>query len=192
MSKIKLALFASGTGSNVLNIINYFSSNQEIEVDCVISNNAEAGALNHGLEAEIDTFLFAKSELEDGEVVALLKERGVDLVVLAGFLLKIPAHLVESYPNKIINIHPALLPSYGGKGMYGMNVHNAVISNKDSKSGITIHLVNEFYDEGAILEQHTVELVEDESTESLVKKIHVLEQAHFPKAIETYILNLNN
>ena len=188
MMKAKLALLASGTGTNVRNIIAHFDGHDAILVDCVIANKPEAGALNFGLEKDIDTFVFSKGEFNDGSVLELLKERGVTHVVLAGFLLMIPKDIVAHYEDRILNIHPALLPSYGGKGMYGMNVHNAVYENKESVSGITIHLVNEEYDKGRVLAQFEVN-VEGEDPDGISSKVRELEQKYFPGVIEDYLTN---
>ena len=145
---MNIALFASGTGSNVYNIIQYFKSNHLINVVAVLSNKSNAGALNHAKNAGIPSLTFSKKDFTSAITVEeFLAERKVDLIVLAGFLLKVPESLIDLYPNKIINIHPALLPNYGGKGRYGMHVHNAVIAAQEKKSGITIHLVNENYDD---------------------------------------------
>ncbi|MCB9189565.1 MAG: phosphoribosylglycinamide formyltransferase [Flavobacteriales bacterium] len=186
----KLALLASGTGTNVKNIIAHFEGNEDISVDCVISNKMNAGALDFGLEKDIDCFVFTKGEFMDGSVQELLEERGITHIVLAGFLLKIPEDLVSKFQDRIINIHPALLPNYGGKGMYGMNVHNAVYSNKDKVSGITIHLVNEEYDKGRTLAQFEVN-VEGENPEGISAKVRQLEQLYFPGVIEDYIRSNN-
>jgi phosphoribosylglycinamide formyltransferase-1 len=184
--KAKLALLASGTGTNVRNIIAHFEGHSEVSVDCVIANKTEAGALNFGLEKDIDSFVFSKSEFEDGSVLEILQEREVTHVILAGFLLKIPEAMVVAFPDRMLNIHPALLPSYGGKGMYGMNVHKAVFENKESKSGITIHLVNEEYDKGRILAQFDVDVVGCDP-EEISLRVRALEQKYFPHVIEDYI-----
>ncbi|CAG5077646.1 phosphoribosylglycinamide formyltransferase [Parvicella tangerina] len=184
--KAKLALLASGTGTNVRNIIAHFENNDAITVDCVITNKSDAGALNFALEKDIDAFVFSKAEFNDGSVLELLKERGVTHVILAGFLLMISPALVDHFKDRILNIHPALLPNYGGKGMYGMNVHNAVYENKESKSGITIHLVNEEYDKGKILAQFEVD-IEGCSPEEISSRVRDLEQQYFPGVIEDYI-----
>lgn len=184
--KAKLALLASGTGTNVRNIIAHFEGNDDIVVDCVIANKSTAGALNFALEKDIDCFVFYKDEFEDGTVLQLLKKRDVTHVILAGFLLKIPDEIIEAYPERILNIHPALLPNYGGKGMYGMNVHNAVYENKDSVSGISIHVVNEEYDKGKIIAQFEVN-IEGCDPEEISSRVRELEQKYFPGVIEDYI-----
>ena len=167
----KLALFASGTGSNVKNIISYFKNTSEIFIDCVISNKMDAGALNHARKADISSFVYSKTDLESGVVTEKLIERGVTHIVLAGFLLKIPSNLINRYPKQIINVHPSLLPKYGGAGMYGMNVHRAVVAAGEVKSGISIHLVNEIYDDGEILAQFEVEIDMYDSPEKVAAKV---------------------
>ena len=188
---MNIALFASGTGSNVYNIIQHFKSNDFINVVAVLSNKTDAGALNHAKNAGVQSLTFSKKEFTSAITVEeFLAAKKVELVVLAGFLLKVPESLIDLYPNKIINIHPALLPNFGGKGMYGMNVHNAVIAAKEKKSGITIHLVNEKYDDGATIAQFECDLNEHDTPQSLAQKVRVLEKAHFPKTIEEYILKI--
>lgn len=186
---MNIALFASGAGSNVYNIIHYFKQNEGINVVAVLSNKKDAGALGHADDAGVPTFSFTKDEFSSSNKVdEFLNERKVDFLVLAGFLLKVPQRLISCYPNKIINIHPALLPNYGGKGMYGMKIHNAVIKARESKSGITIHLVNEHYDEGAQIDQFECSVNGSDTVQTLAKKISVLEKAHFAKTIEKYII----
>ncbi len=188
---MNIILFASGTGSNVYNIIQHFKSNDLINVVAVLCNKADAGALNHAKNAGIPTLTFSKEAFVSSIIVEeFLAERKADLLVLAGFLLKVPESLIDLYPNKIINLHPALLPDYGGKGMYGMNVHNAVIAAKEKKSGITIHLVNERYDEGATIAQFECSLSEMDTPQTLAQKVSVLEKSYFPKTIEEYILKI--
>lgn len=185
---IRLALFASGAGSNVYNIIEYFKKNKGVEIVAVLSNNPEAGALNHAQNAGIETLIFSRQEFfNTDKVLNFLREKMVDNIILAGFLWKIPENMIIEYPNKIINVHPALLPKYGGKGMYGSNVHKAVVAAKEKESGITIHQVNENYDEGAIIAQYTCSLDTDETSETLAKKIHILEKEYFPETIEKFI-----
>ena len=185
---MNIALFASGTGSNVYNIIQHFKAKDLINIVAVLSNNEDAGALNHAKKENISTLIFSKEEfISSIKVEEFLAEKKVDLVVLAGFLLRVPETLLDLYPNKIINVHPALLPNYGGKGMYGMHVHNAVIAAKEKKSGITIHLVNEKYDDGAAIAQFECSLSESDSAKGLAEKISILEKSHFPKTIEEYI-----
>jgi len=149
---IRIAIFASGSGSNAQNITEYFSKNPNISISLILANKPDAYVLKRADNLNIPSFIFSNKELQNTEIVInKLKEFDIDFIVLAGFLLKIPSSLTTAFPNKIINIHPALLPKYGGKGMYGINVHNAVVENKEKESGITIHFVNENYDEGQII-----------------------------------------
>ena len=185
---IRLALFASGTGSNVYNIIQYFKDREDVEVVSVLSNKESAGALNHAKNAGIDTLVFNKQDFSASDnVLNYLKSKKVDFVVLAGFLWKIPSSMVTEFESKIINVHPALLPKYGGKGMYGANVHKAVLESGDQESGITIHKVNENYDEGATIAQYTCGIDQGETMVSLTAKIHELEKEYFPRTIDNYI-----
>jgi len=180
-----IAIFASGEGTNAQRIIDYFKNSEKVNVTLVVSNKETANVLNRAKAASIETYLLNKSNfLESDSTIQFLKSKNIDLIVLAGFLWMIPENLVKAFPNKIINIHPALLPKFGGKGMYGMNVHRAVIEAKEKQSGISIHFVNEHYDEGEIISQHTCAISENDSPESLAGKIHDLEYEFFPKAIE--------
>ncbi len=191
MKSIKIALFASGTGSNVYNIIQHFKSNASVEVVAVLSNKPSAGALNHAKNADIPTLVFNREEFyQSNKVENYLKEKETDYVILAGFLWKIPESLVNQFEGKMLNVHPALLkemPQFGGKGMYGMNVHNAVIASGQTMSGITIHQVNEKYDDGAIVESFKCDITAEDTAESLAQKIHGLEKTHFPTTIEQFI-----
>lgn len=180
----KIVIFVSGNGSNMENIITYFQSMDHIKITRVYSNKKDCGGINKAQKRNVPTFVFDKTSFTDGSLLAQLKEDNPSLIVLAGFLLKMPASITNQFENKIINIHPSLLPKYGGKGMYGKYVHEAVISNKEKTSGITIHYVNEHYDEGNIIAQFTCELNENETTDSLTQKIHALEMTHFPKVIQ--------
>jgi len=185
----KIAIFASGSGTNAENIIKYFNDNNNIEISLVLSNKKDAYVLQRAKNNNIQSFIFSSKDLQNTSIVLdKLKEEEIDFIVLAGFLLKIPQQIIEAYPNKILNIHPALLPKYGGKGMYGDFVHKAVIANKEKESGITIHFVNDKYDEGAIVFQAKCCIEESDTPESLAQKIHHLEYEHFPKIIEKVIL----
>ncbi len=177
-------LFASGAGSNVENIIHYFKNNASISVAGVFSNNPNSKALEKASRQHISTFLFQQNELSDGTVASILNDINPDLIVLAGFLLKFPLSIISEYPNKIINIHPALLPKYGGKGMYGIRVHQTILENNELTSGITIHYVNEHYDEGEFIFQTIVNIENCDTAEAIAEKIHLLEYEHFPKEIE--------
>jgi len=183
-----IAIFASGSGTNAENICEYFKDNTFINISLILTNNSYAGVIERAKNYNIDTFIFNREMFYmSDEINKLLESRNIDLVVLAGFLWLVPENLIRSYPNKIINIHPALLPKYGGKGMYGMNVHNAVIANKEAQSGISIHLVNEEYDDGQIIFQAKCEISPNDTPDTLAKKIHSLEYKHFPTVINTFI-----
>ena len=180
----KILLFASGTGSNVENIINYFKNNPDIIIVGVFTNNPHAKVLDKAKIYNVPSLVFNRSELNEGLVLNKVNELQPDLIVLAGFLWKFPEHIIAVYPNKIINIHPALLPKYGGKGMYGMKVHETVLENKEKETGITIHYVNEHYDEGEFILQKKVNIESCVSAEEIVAKVQELEHKHFPEVIE--------
>lgn len=183
-----IALFASGNGTNAENIIRYFTNNNTNKIKLVLTNNPDAYVLERIKPFNIDSFVFSGKDLRSSEkVLAKLKENKIDFIVLAGFLLKIPDNILAVYGDKIINIHPALLPKFGGKGMYGMNVHRAVIDSKEKESGITIHYVNKNYDEGTIIFQAKCKVTTEDTPETLAQKIHQLEQLHFPIIIEKVI-----
>jgi phosphoribosylglycinamide formyltransferase 1 len=183
MNVKKIALFVSGSGTNAQNIINYFSDNKLIKVDSVWSNNPKAYALTRAANLGVQTFVLNRHQLyETDEVVQTLKERTIDLIVLAGFLWLIPENLISNF--KIINIHPALLPKYGGKGMYGMKVHQTVRENGDKETGITIHFVNSEYDCGEVIFQAKCPVLPSDTPEDIAQKVHSLEYEHFPKVIE--------
>lgn len=178
-------IFASGNGTNAQSIIDRFADSNSIQVSLILSNNPKAKVLERATKSGIpamsfNKFAFAKA----GQIQSILNQKKPDLIVLAGFLWKIPSFLIEDHPNNIINIHPALLPNYGGKGMYGMNVHRSVIENKEKESGITIHYVNENYDEGAIIKQATCVISPEDTADDLAAKIHLLEQQHFAATIK--------
>jgi phosphoribosylglycinamide formyltransferase-1 len=186
--KTNIAVFASGAGTNAANIIQYFKQTQSANVALIVSNNSNAGVLNIAEQNNIPSLIIEKEKFFRGDgYVPELKSFEIDFIVLAGFLWKIPTPVINAYPNKIINIHPALLPKYGGKGMYGNFVHEAVLSAKDKESGITIHFVDEFYDNGKTIFQTTCPVYENDTTESLAKRIHELEYRYFPKVIEELI-----
>jgi phosphoribosylglycinamide formyltransferase-1 len=187
----KLAIFASGSGSNAENICNYFAESSDIEVVLICTNKRDALIVKRANKLSIPVCVFTKYELNNFvDLHKKLQSIGVDIVILAGFLLKLPAIMVDSYPNRIINIHPSLLPKYGGKGMYGSNIHKAVIKNKETESGISIHFVNQNYDEGKIILQKKCSISASESVETLIHKIHKLEHNYFPGAIEKTIKKL--
>ena len=179
----KIALFASGSGTNAQNIIEYFSENKNVMVDSVWTNKPDAFVLERAKKHNIESFVFTKDEFRNtNKVVDSLKNRGVDLIVLAGFLWLIPNNLIQKF--RIINIHPALLPKYGGKGMYGINVHRSVVDNKDKESGITIHYVNEKYDDGEIIFQAKCAVLPTDTPDEVATKVHQLEYIYFPEVIE--------
>jgi len=180
----KIILFASGSGSNAENIIKYFQEKKTAEVVAVFSNNPNAKVLEKASNLQVETYVFTKEELNSGKVLQKTNQFQPDLIILAGFLWKFPDDIVANYPNRIINIHPALLPKYGGKGMYGMNVHRRVFENKDSHSGISIHFVNENYDEGAMIFQAEVLVENCQTPEEIAIKVQELEHIHFPEVIE--------
>jgi phosphoribosylglycinamide formyltransferase-1 len=180
----KIVIFASGSGTNAENIIKYFENKAIATVVAVFTNNPNAKVIERAKNFQIPTEIFTKEELIQGKVLQKIIGFAPDLIVLAGFLLKLPKSIIESYPNTIINIHPALLPKYGGKGMYGMNVHRAIVENKEKETGITIHFVNENYDEGNVIFQKSVVLSPTDSPETVAEKIHELEQDNFPQVIE--------
>lgn len=185
----KLILLASGEGSNVENIIKYFELNSNIEVVLVAGNNKKAYVFERVKKYDIDTFVFDKNFF-DKKFIDIIEKYNPNLIVLAGFLWKIPEFIINKYPNQIINIHPSLLPKYGGKGMYGLNVHEAVIKNKEKKTGISIHLVNQNYDEGNIIFQSQINISHDDTINSIASKVQLLEKEHFPRVIEEYLLKL--
>ena len=181
----RIVIFASGSGTNAGNIIKYFQKNNLAKVTLVLSNKSTANVLDRAKKLSVPSETFNKSELINSDRIAsILRRESPDLIVLAGFLLKFPKIILKDFPNKVINIHPALLPKYGGKGMYGMLVHESVVKNKESETGITIHYVNENYDEGTIIFQKSFQLSENDTSESVAHKIHELEYEFLPKVIE--------
>lgn len=182
-----IAIFASGSGTNAQRIIEYFSASKEIFVDSLWSNNENAYALIRAEKLGIETFTFEQEEFyRSNEILDRLTDRRIDMIVLAGFLWLVPRNLTELFT--VINIHPALLPKYGGKGMYGMNVHKAVLASKDKESGISIHRVNARYDEGDIIFQATCPIIRGDTPESIAAKVHELEYLHYPRVIEEVLL----
>lgn len=185
---IRIAIFASGSGSNAENIANYFSKSREVDISLFLTNNANAFVLERAKKLGIKSKVFTKDEfLKTDDILRFLLENDINFIVLAGFLLKMPENIIKVFPNKIINIHPALLPKYGGKGMYGDNVHKAVVDAKEQESGITIHYVNENYDEGKIIFQAKCEVLASDSYQDVAKKIHELEYEYFPKVIQSLL-----
>lgn len=184
----KIALFASGKGSNALNIITYFKENPQVEIAFVLSNKSDAPVISATQALGIRTVVCSNQEIEEEAFLKnLCEQENLDLIVLAGFLRKIPADFTQHFDRKIVNIHPSLLPKYGGEGMYGNFVHQAVLANKEAETGITIHLVNAEYDMGKIIAQFSCPLNEHDTLESIQQKIHALEMEHFPKVISSLI-----
>jgi phosphoribosylglycinamide formyltransferase-1 len=186
-----IAILASGAGSNAQKILEYFSDRMDIAVRLIISNKKEAGVLNIAKLASIDTFVVTRDTFySTTDLLIELDKRNIDFIVLAGFLWLIPPYLIQHYPDRIINIHPALLPKYGGKGMYGHFVHEAVHLAKDTHSGITIHFVNEKYDEGSIVFQERCEILPSDQPEDIAKKVQVLEHSYYPTVIDQLVSSL--
>jgi len=179
----RIALFASGSGSNAENIISYFSNSLDIKFPFIISNRQDAYVHERAKKLMVPSYVFKRVDFDNGTVLKFLLENNIDFIVLAGFLLKIPENLLDAYPDKIINIHPALLPKFGGKGMYGSYVHEAVVASGEKETGITIHFANENYDEGRIIFQAKCPVFPEDSPEDVAAKIHALEFEHFPRVI---------
>jgi phosphoribosylglycinamide formyltransferase-1 len=184
----RLAIFASGSGSNAENIIHYFSNSETIQIAVIVINNPNAGVIERANRLQVPYIYFSNEAFKNGhEVASYLQAQGITHIILAGFLRLISLPLLQAFPHRIVNIHPALLPQFGGKGMHGMHVHEAVIASGSLESGITIHEVNERYDEGKSLFQAKIALAKNETPESLAAKIHELEQQYFPKTIESWL-----
>ena len=194
MTQVKnIAVFASGSGSNAESIFNYFQDHESVEVKLLLSNKPDAFVLERAKHFSIPTHLFGRADFYDSnEVLTILEQYKIDWIVLAGFLWLIPVKMVKKYPNRILNIHPALLPKYGGKGMYGIHVHRAVVSAGEKESGMTIHFVNEKYDDGNIIFKGKCELDKNDSPEEVASKVLALEHEHFAKIIEIDVLKLQN
>lgn len=187
--KFNIAIFASGSGTNAEEIFKYFQHHSSIGVTLLLSNNAEAYALTRAKKFDIPAKAFSRQEFRDTTILLeWLREKGVTHIVLAGFLWLVPDYLLKAFPNRIINIHPALLPKHGGKGMYGMKVHERVRELNELETGITIHEVNEHYDEGRVLFQASCPVNASDSPEQIAKKVHQLEYTHYPAVIEKWIL----
>lgn len=183
----KIVIFASGSGSNAENIVTYFSKDKNISFPCILSNKEEAFVKVRAEKLGVPFKYFTKEEWKNGDILRFLQEIEPDLIVLAGFLLRVPEEIISAFPEKIINIHPSLLPKHGGKGMYGMHVHEAVVADGDKESGITIHYVNENLDEGAIIFQAKCEVLPTDTPEDVAGKVHELEYRFFPEVIEKLI-----
>lgn len=182
-----IAIFASGSGSNAENMVCYFSQSGAIRIKAVLSNNPNAFVLQRMGRLNIPVAVFNADQLTGGVVLDWLNSYGIDYIVLAGFLKLIPFNIIRAFPNRIVNIHPALLPKHGGKGMYGMRVHEAVIAAGDTESGITIHLVNERYDEGSIIFQAKCPVLTNDTPQALADRIHQLEYQHYPRVVQQFI-----
>ena len=186
-----IAIFASGSGTNAQNLVRFFRTSPFGQVSLVLTNRPDAGVIQRVQSFDIECIVFNRQQFNHtNEVVDLLVERSIDFVILAGFLWLVPDNILELYDNKIVNIHPALLPKYGGKGMYGQFVHEAVIANAEKESGITIHYLNSRYDEGDVILQARCKVEVDDTPDSLASKIHALEYEHFPKAVEALLKKL--
>jgi len=184
----RLVIFASGSGTNAENLIRFFQDHNNVSVDLVLSNNPHAKVLERAKNLNVSALYFNRQAFYHDDIVGrLLKDINPDLIILAGFLWKFPESILNLFPNKVINIHPALLPKYGGKGMYGMHVHNSIVENKETETGITIHYVNENYDEGATIFQAKCNVLPTDSAEDVAAKIHELEMEHFPKVVNSLL-----
>ena len=187
----RIVVFASGSGTNAENIIKFFNHTKTAKVTLVLCNNEHAKVFERCKNLNINSLHFNRNDFSTTDTILNLLKKEADYIILAGFLWKVPEKIINAFPNKIINIHPALLPKYGGKGMYGMNVHKAVKENKETETGITIHYVNANYDEGAIIFQAKTVLEAEDSPEKIAEKIHILEQRYFPRVIEDVIIQVN-
>jgi len=186
----RIVIFASGNGTNAENLIKFFHNRDNASVIQVLTNNSHAKVLGRSEKLNVNTLSFSKQDFfETDKILKKLLVQQIDLIVLAGFLWKFPENILKEFPNKVINIHPALLPKYGGKGMYGMHVHEAVINNKEKETGITIHYVNENYDEGAIIFQAKCDVNPSDTAEDIANKIHELEMKHFPEVVERLLFS---
>lgn len=186
---IKIAIFASGSGTNAENIVRYFSGKSSFQVALVVSNRPDAYVLERARRLGVPSVVCTNADFkEGGRVLSLLEERGIGFVVLAGFLLRVPDKLLQAYPERILNIHPALLPKFGGKGMYGDRVHEAVVAAGECETGITIHYINEYYDEGGIVFQAACPVAPEDSPRDVAAKVHALEYKYYPVVIEDVLM----
>lgn len=183
----RIAVLASGSGTNAQRLIEHFAQHPHAQVVLVGCDQPRAGVLQRAWDLHVPICLFNGGQLRDGTVLRELQGQGISLVVLAGFMRLIPAEMVRAFPDRIVNIHPSLLPKFGGKGMYGEHVHRAVIAAKETETGITIHLVNERYDEGRVLFQAKCPVKKDDTPDSLAERVHALEHAHYPEAVESLL-----
>jgi len=190
MSKKKIAVFASGNGTNSEKIFEYFQGHKSVKVALLLCNKTNAGVLTRAEQYQIKAKTFSRQEFYDTtSILQVLADSEIDYIALAGFMWLVPEYLVKAFPNKILNIHPALLPKFGGKGMYGMNVHRAVKNAEDLETGITIHFVNQLYDDGNIIDQFSCKVEANDTVEEIARKVQVLEHENYPKVIENVVLN---
>ncbi|NPA36610.1 MAG: phosphoribosylglycinamide formyltransferase [Chlorobi bacterium] len=186
-------LFASGSGTNVENIVNFFNNDTDVTIKCILTNNPDAFVIERAKRLNIPFKVFNREDLyKNGTVLKILKDNQPDLIVLSGFLWLMPSEIIKEFPDKIINIHPALLPKYGGKGMYGSKVHKAIVNNRENETGITIHYVNEKYDEGNIIFQARCEVLPSDTPDDVAEKVHKLEYRYFPEIIKQLLQKQNN
>jgi|UPI00039C1AF3 phosphoribosylglycinamide formyltransferase-1 len=193
----KIALFASGSGSNAEKIADYFAEHEGVSVNLVLTNNPKAGVIERARRGfgtgrvHTPVVVFDRPTFyQTNQIIELLQNQAVDLIVLAGFMWLVPAQLVQAFPNRIVNIHPALLPKFGGKGMYGHFVHEAVVAAGEPESGITIHFVNEHYDEGAVIYQASCPVAPTDTPDEVARKVQVLEHAHYPRVVAEVLASL--
>ncbi|MDG1742629.1 MAG: phosphoribosylglycinamide formyltransferase [Crocinitomicaceae bacterium] len=190
MNKIRIAIFASGTGSNAVNLIRFFENDPAVEVAFVLSNKEDAKVLKSSKDMGVTALHFSNQQVADGTfLVDLCTKNSIDWIVLAGYLRLIPSELIQTFKQKMVNLHPSLLPMYGGEGMHGRNVHSAVLKNKENKSGITIHFVNEEFDKGEVIAQFHCALSPQDTIDDLERKIKYLEQTYFPTVVRGVILS---
>ena len=188
-----IAIFASGSGTNAQNIAEYFNASDKVRISLIMSNKADAFVLERAKKLCIPSMVFNRKDFYETDfILDAMHKNEIDFIVLAGFLWLIPDNLLKAFPHRIINIHPALLPKYGGKGMYGERVHQAVIQSGDTRTGISIHYVNDHYDEGEIIFQDSFEIQPGDTAESIAQKVHALEYKHFPRVIEEVILKVDS
>ncbi len=187
----RIAIFASGSGSNAEKIADYFAGSTDVSIDLIVSNNPKAGVIDRARRLHIPVLLFDRTTFyQTDRITQLLQQQGIDLIVLAGFMWLMPAGLVQAFPNRIVNIHPALLPKFGGKGMYGHFVHEAVVAAQDTESGITIHFVNEHYDEGAPIFQANCPVAPTDTPDDVARKVQALEHDHYPRVVAEVLATL--
>lgn len=186
----KIAIFASGEGTNAEQIAHYFTERKTAEITLIITNKKEAGVIERAEKLNVPCVIVSAKEFKEGKALEILNQHQIDFIVLAGFLLRIPYNILHNYPNRIVNIHPSLLPKYGGKGMYGHHVHEAVLAAEETESGITIHYIDEHYDEGDIILQVKCPILLDDTPDTLAARIHQLEYEHYPVVIEKLLSSL--